>query len=125
MKLLDLLLRTHNKKLCFCNIKPPTSSTVPQSCLYIGNLKRDLTLRLEETKIAKSLKSVFRKLGDRSTGLGHRSTGSVKKRLSKLHALGLAIIITSDRPVKGTDRPVFMFSLQYVFNFGADFLSLF
>ena len=99
--------------------------TFPQRCLYIGDLKRDITLRLEVTKIAKTLKSVFKKPGDRSTGLGHRSTGSVKYRLSKKHALGLAIIITSDRPVKETDRPVFNVSLQIVFNFGAAFLSLF
>ena len=67
------------------------SLTFPQSCLYIGDLKRDLTLRLEETKIAKTLKSGVKLSHHRSIGHKGRSIALVKKRLSKIHALGLVI----------------------------------
>ena len=59
------------------------SSTFPQGCLYIGDLKRDLTLRLEETKLFKQLKSGVRILHHRSIGQEGRSITIVKKAIVK------------------------------------------
>ena len=83
MKLLDLQLRTHNVKLCYDNIKPlRLLNFSPKMSLY-RNLKRDLTLRLEETKNSNQLKSGVRISHHRSIGQEGRSIALVKKAIVK------------------------------------------